>query len=180
MAVVAAVNALACLGIDVPQGRNRLGLWMAGLVAVEPPFPGRLAAAFAALSISDVSRTAQVSPLPFDVEGGEAFPGDLHALVGYAAWLVHHKGSLPALQPGLDRVAEHVELLVASQQLDESTALWIARFAFHTFGGAPLGEVAARAHAWLWAAPARLDAERAKSPKPPIGSRIRRGASMCM
>jgi hypothetical protein len=176
-AVIAdAANALECIGVAVPGARMQLGAWIFGLTAVEPPFPGRLSAGFAALAIDDAIRAAYVAPIPYDVEGGELFPGNVHALLGYAIWIVRNKGSLAALQPALDRVAEDLDVLYSSHQLDEATLLWIARFAFHTVDKAPLGMVAARARDWLYAAPARLEQDRAKPPEPPIGATAANGA----
>lgn len=176
MHIVDACNALACVGVEVPNAITKLAAWMPGLTAVEPPFPGRLAAGFAALALADHHRASYVAPTPHDVEGGEVFPGNLHAVLGYSIWLARKSRTLPALQPALDRVAEEVDLLARSQQLDESTVLWIARFAFHSLGGAPLGEVARRANEWLWAAPARLETDRAKAREAPLGKTLCAGA----
>jgi hypothetical protein len=174
--VTDAANALECIGVVVPSARVRLGAWNFALTAVEPPFPGRLNGGFAALAIDDTIRAAWVAPIPYDVTSGEVFPANVHALLGYAVWTVRNKGSLDTLRPALDRVAEDLDVLYTSQQIDESTLLWIARFAFHALDGAPLGTVAARARDWLYEAPARLEQDRARPPEPPIGATAGGGA----
>jgi hypothetical protein len=174
--VADAVNALECVGVVVPDARMRLGAWIVGLTAVEPPFPGRLSAGFAALAIEQDIRAAYVAPIPYDVEAGEVFPGNVHALLGYAIWAVRNKGSLDTLRPALDRAAEDLDVLYTSHQIDEATLLWIARFAFHTLDGAPLGTVAARAREWLYAAPGRLEQDRARPVEAPIGATASNGA----
>lgn len=171
-----ALNALACIGIEVPDAALKLTSWLPGLTAVEPPFPGRLGAGFAALALGDWQKAAYVAQQPHDVTGGLEFPGNVHALLGYAIWTVRNKGSLGTLRHALRRVAEELDVLCASSQLDEASVLWLARFAFHTLDGAPLHDVASRAHAWLWAAPDRLELARAQPLEEPIGASLGDGA----
>lgn len=173
--VADAINALACAGVDVP--RTRLASWLPGLTAVEPPFPGRLRGGFAALALGDWVKGAYVAPVPHDTTGGCEFPGDMHKLVGYAAWAMRNKGSLGTVENALRRVAEELDVLCASNQLDEATVLWLARLAFHTLDpGSPLARVAARAHDWLWAAPTRLELARSEPAEFPIGAALGEGA----
>jgi len=167
-----ALDALACVGVDVKVRVD----WLPGLTAIEPPFPGRLAAGFAALALGDWRRATYVAPQPYDVTGGLEFPGDVHALLGYAIWTVRNGGSLGTVRQALRRVAEELDVLCASGQLDEPTVLWLARFAFHTLDGAPLRSVAARAHDWLWCTPAALAAARTQPPEFPIGATFGGGA----
>lgn len=170
--IVDALNALACVGVDAKVRVD----WLPGLTAIEPPFPGRLAAGFAALALGDSHRAAYVAPQPFDVTGGEQFPGNVHALLGYAIWTVRKGGVLATVEQALSRLAEELDILCASGQLDEATVLWIARFAFHTLDKAPMRDVAARAHDWLWSAPAALDLARAQPHRFPIGATLGGGA----
>lgn len=175
--VADAINAFACVGVDVPYARAKLANWLPGLTAIEPPFPGRLRGGLAALALGDWATAAYVAPLPHDVTGGYEFPGDLHKLVGYAAWAVRNKGSLGTVENALRRVAEELDVLCASNQLDEATVLWLARLAFDTLDpGAQLARVAARAHDWLWAAPARLEIARSQPAEFPIGATLGEGA----
>jgi hypothetical protein len=175
--VADAINALACVGIDVSDTQLRLVHWLPGLTAVEPPFPGRIRGGFAALALSDGLMGTYVAPLPHDVTGGCEFPGDVHKLVGYATWAVRNKGSLGTLENALHRVADELDALCALNQLDEATVLWLARVAFHCLDpGAALAEVAARAHDWLWAAPARLELARSQPAEFPIGATLGDGA----
>jgi hypothetical protein len=175
--VADAINALACVGIDVSDTQLRIVHWLPGLTAVEPPFPGRLRGGFAALALSDGLMGTYVAPLPHDVTGGYEFPGDVHKLVGYATWAVRNKGSLGTLENALHRVADELDALCASNQLDEATVLWLARLAFHRLDpGVSLAEVAARAHDWLWAAPARLELARSQPSEFPIGATLGDGA----
>lgn len=174
--VADAINALACVGVDVPDARSRLARWLPGLTAVEPPFPGRLRGGFAALEFSDWF-SGYVAQSPHDATGGCEFPGDVHKLVGYAGWVLRNKGSLGGIENALRRVAEELDVLCASNQLDEATVLWLARFAFHRLApGGPLAEVAARAHDWLWAAPVHLELARNQPAEFPIGATLGDGA----
>jgi len=175
--VADAINALACVGVDVPYVPLRLLHWLPGLTAVEPPFPGRLRGGFAALALSDWFMGTYVAPLPHNVTGGYEFPGDVHKLVGYAAWTVRNKGSLATIENALSRVADELDVLCESNQLDEATVLWLARLAFHRLDpGGPLANVAARAHDWLWAAPGRLELARSQPAEFPIGATLGDGA----
>lgn len=170
--VADAINALTCIGVNVPDERPRLLRWLPGLTAVEPPFPGRLRGGFAAIALSD-QFMAYVAPLPHDVTGGYEFPGDVHKLVGYAAWAVCNNGSLATIENALRRVAEELDVLCDSNQLDEATVLWLARLAFHRLDpGRSLAEVAARAHDWLWNAPAWLEVARSQPVEFPIGATL--------
>lgn len=167
-----ALNALACVGADAKVRPD----WLRGLTAIEPPFPGRLAAGFAALALGDWRTASYVATPPYDTHGGLEFPGDVHALLGYAIWTVRLGASLVYIQRGLQRLAEELDVLCASGQLDEATVLWIARFAFQALDKAPLHDVAACAHDWLWSAPTELDQARAQPPEFPIGATLGGGA----
>jgi len=167
-----ALNALVCAGVDVRVP----GDWLPGLTAIEPPFPGRLAAGFAALALGDWRRAASVAPQPYDLTGGLEFRGDVHGLLGYAIWIVRAGASLVATSDALRRLAEELDVLCENGQVDEATVLWIARLAFHTLDKAPVREVAARAHEWLWSAPAGLERARAEPPRFPIGATLGDGA----
>ena len=177
-----ACNALACIGVAVPEvADQRTRHDVLGFTAVEPALPGRIRAGFIALCYGDLLRAQYVAPEPpGDIRGGREFSNDMLAFVGYAGAIVRKGGSAGALENALGRIGEELDLLCASDQLDEPTVLWIARFVYHKLGGVPLGEVAGRSHDWLWRAPIVLEAARrdlaSSSPEFPAGATLRDGA----
>jgi len=176
LAVADGLNALACLGVELPdRARERIAAWLPDLTAVEPPLPGRLRGALAALALGDLQRARYVAAEPHGpLVGGLAFPNDTLSLVGYLIGLVRAGGSAKAVDQALRSVGEELDALCASGQLDEATIVWLARIAFHHLGGAPLAEIAQRAHDWLWRVPAALDqARREAASKPPAFPRGR-------
>jgi len=180
--VADACNALACIGIAVPDvAEQRTRYDVPGFTAVEPALPGRIRGGLIALCYGDLARAAYVAPEPpGELRGGRAFSNDMLAFVGYAGSILRGGGSAGALANAVGRIGEELELLCASDQLDEPTALWLARFVHHKLDGTPLSEIAQRAHEWLWQAPARLEAARhelARSPREfPAGATLGDGA----
>lgn len=164
-----ACNALACIGVDVPEiAELRTRYDVPAFTAVEPALPGRVRGGLIALSYGDLARAAYVAPEPpGEPYGGRAFSNDMLAFVGYARSILRAGGSAAALANATRCISEELDLLCASDQLDEPTALWIARLVHHRLDGAPISEVARRAHAWLWQAPAQLRAARHELPSTP-------------
>ncbi len=177
-----AYNALACIGISLPDdAEQRIRYDVLGFTAVEPPLPGRVRAGFIALTYGDLVRAEYVFPEPHgEVVGGREYSNNMLAVVGYARSILRKGGSAGALENALRRIGEELDLLCASDQLDEPTVLWIARFVHHKLEGVPLGEIAARAHDWLWRAPTTLEAARRElatsSPEFPAGATLGGGA----
>ena len=178
LAIADACNALACMGIEIPhEADQRTRFDVLSFTAVEPPLPGRIRAGFIALCYGDLLRAQYVAPEPSgDVRGGREFSNNMLAFVGYARAILRKGGSAAALENALRRIGEELELLCASDQLDEPTVLWIARFVHHKLGGVPLREIAGRAHEWLWRAPTELEAARrevaSSSPEFPAGATL--------
>jgi hypothetical protein len=161
LAVADAINALACIGVELPDVRARLAYWLPGLTAVEPPLPGRIRGALAALAHHDVARARYVAPEPrADAVAGRVFPSDTLAVVGQLIAAVTTRAPLFTIDELLHRVGEEIDELCERGLVDEPTVLWLARVAFHTIDRGPLGEVATHAHDWLWQIPDELDAIR--------------------
>ncbi len=175
-------NALACIGVTLPEiAEQRTRYDVLGFTAVEPALPGRVRGGLIALCYGDLVRAGYVAPEPpGEARGGRAFSNDMLAFVGYARAILRAGGNASALASAIRCIGEELDVLCASDQLDEPTALWIARLVNHRLDGAPIAEIAQRAHAWLWRAPAELEAARHEltrnPPEFPAGATLGDGA----
>jgi hypothetical protein len=152
-----AVCALECVGVAIPpelRDRVRAPGAAADLAA-------RIRDALAALAVSDVDRAARIVPEPRGAfAGNRTFPNDILSAVGYVIAAVRAHAVAPTLDRLMQRIAEDVDALCTSQQLDEPSLLWLARVVFERLDRRPLAEVAAAAHSWLFGIPALLEAAR--------------------
>jgi len=151
LGIIDAANALEAIGVVLPATLlARIAGWLPVLL-VGPPLAKRLRACLALLAHGELDRAATLAPeRPGTFVAGLAFPNDLLAVTGYAISAVRARAVAATLDRALGQVAEDLEALCACEQLDEPTALWIARVASHVLDERPVAEVAKHAHAWLW------------------------------
>lgn len=132
-AIVDAVNALECAGVEIPEPlRERVRDWI------------QTSASAGALLLTS-------QPGPF--RAYRMVWADVDATIAYLVAAAHAHAVVATVEPALAIVAEQLDL-------DEARALWLARAAWHGLDEQPLGQIAARAHAWLWGTAAALETAR--------------------
>lgn len=174
LGVLDLVNALVCTGAKLAAD-HAMRAWLPALATVGPPLAKRLRVGFASIAYGELLDIAPEYVGP--VYGGQVFPNDLLALLGYATALARAGGSVAALAPAWRSFGDELGPLVADGQLDEPTLLWIARALHEGFVGEPVDRVAKLAHDTLWKIPGELTrADEQTGPRPfPVGDTLAAG-----
>lgn len=166
LAALDLINALTCAGALIrPELEARARQGLAELATVGPPLALRMRVGLAAIVYGELEVAAGIAPeIPRHFIGSLAFPNDALALLGYLVRAARDGAVLRTLLPAWRCVADELDDLCASDQLDESAVLWLARVVYQHFGNEPVDRIAALAHGHLWEDPAPATNEASEFP----------------
>jgi hypothetical protein len=150
-------NALQSIGCDLGPGTiDRFRGWVSRLDAGrnDPQAYWYWSGGFAALALDErVTYRRYAGRGPKDAlsfQPGQTFEFNLQGLMEHLAAAIEAGAKLDGVRPAWQDFLRQLDKLRAANTVDPGTVLWIARVVHHRIGGAPLGQVARRAHDDIW------------------------------